>query len=255
MIICYLNNVYMLFLPAYTSHVFQSLDLGCFSSLKSAYRRFLGEYTALTDSTKVGKARFLEFYAKAREIGLREENIRSGWKATGLYPKNVAKPLKSRWVVKQKRPATLPPTTSDISTPKRGGDIIKLFAEKNNSPTSRLSIRKAANALDKIAMDIILKDREIERLREELAKTKPPKRQKIQPEPNKCFASLTEVLAQANYKPPQRRRKPAQNVVVDGSGDSSESENEQVSARRSARDRRPTDQFLNRDLDADDESD
>ncbi len=93
---CYLNNVHMLFLPAHTSHVLQPLDLGCFSSLKSAYRRFLGEHTALTDTTKVGKANFLEFYAKAREIGLREENIRSGWKATGLYPKNVAKPLNSR---------------------------------------------------------------------------------------------------------------------------------------------------------------
>jgi len=42
------------------------------------YRRFLGEYSALTDITKVGKANFLEFYAKAREIGLREKNIRSG---------------------------------------------------------------------------------------------------------------------------------------------------------------------------------
>src|SRR5438045_4864502 len=129
MIIYYLNNIHMLFLPTYTSYVLQSLDLGCFSSLKIAYRRFLGEYSALTDTTKVRKANFLEFYAKAREIGLREENIRCGWKATGLYPKNMAKPLNSRWVVVRKRPATPPPVISDISTPKRGSDIIKLFVE------------------------------------------------------------------------------------------------------------------------------
>src|SRR5436189_4756004 len=90
-----------------------------------------------TDTTKVGKANFLEFYAKAREIGLRKENIQSGWKATGLYPKNVAKPLNSRWVVVRKRPATPPPIISNISTPKRGSDIIKLLAKKNTSPTSR----------------------------------------------------------------------------------------------------------------------
>ena len=102
MTLCYLNNVHMLFLPAHTSHVLQPLDLGCFSSLKTTYRRFLGEHTALTDTTKIGKANFLEFYAKAREIGLRKENIRFGWKATGLYPKNVAKPLNSRWVVRRK---------------------------------------------------------------------------------------------------------------------------------------------------------
>ena len=96
MTIYYLNNVHMLFLPAHTSHVLQFLNLGCFFSLKTAYRRFLGEHSALTDTTKIGKANFLEFYAKAREISLREENIRFGWKATRLYPKNVAKPLNSR---------------------------------------------------------------------------------------------------------------------------------------------------------------
>ena len=93
---CYLNNVYLLFLPAHTSHILQPLDLGSFSSLKAAYRRFVGEYTAETDKSKLGKAKFLEFYAEARKIGLREQCIRSGWKATGLYPKNVRKPLGSR---------------------------------------------------------------------------------------------------------------------------------------------------------------
>ena len=75
----------------------------------------------------------------------------------------------------QKRPAIPPPIIS-ISTPKRGGDIIKLFANKNTFPTSRLSIRKAAITLDKVTMDIILKDREIIRLREELTQVKLPKR-------------------------------------------------------------------------------
>jgi 4-hydroxybenzoate polyprenyltransferase len=169
MAMCYLNNVHLLFFPAHTSHVLQPLDLGCFSSLKTAYRRLVGEHTALTDTTKVGKANFLKFYAKAREIGLQKENVQSGWKATGLYPKNVAKSLNSRWVVVAKRPAIPLRVTSDISTPKRGGDVVKLFAEKSGSPTSRLSTRKAAAALDKVAMEVILKDREIERLRVQLA--------------------------------------------------------------------------------------
>jgi len=68
----------------------------------------------------------------------------------------------------QKRPAIPPPVIS-ISILKRSGDIIKLFVNKNTSPTSRLSIRKAATTLDKVVIDIILKDREIARLREELA--------------------------------------------------------------------------------------
>jgi len=159
------------------------------------------------DTTKIKKANFLEFYAKAREIGLREENVRSGWKATGLYPKSVAKPLRSRWVVLPKQPTTPPPNTSDISTPKRGGDVIKLFAEKNRSPTSRLSIRKAATALDKVAMEVILRDREIERLQAQVAQAKPPKRRKIIQDPNERFSSLAQILTQANQEPRQRIRK------------------------------------------------
>jgi hypothetical protein len=77
MTICYLNNVYLLFLPAHTSHVLQPLDLGCFSSLKTEYRRHVSDYTALTDKTRVRKAKFLKFYAQARQIGLSKANIQS----------------------------------------------------------------------------------------------------------------------------------------------------------------------------------
>ena len=35
------------------------------SSLKTAYRRRAGKHTPLTDTTKVGKAKLLEFFAKA----------------------------------------------------------------------------------------------------------------------------------------------------------------------------------------------
>jgi hypothetical protein len=63
---CYLNNIYLLFLPAHTSHILQPLDLSCFSSLKTEYRRQVGNYTALIDETQVGKARFLKFYTQAR---------------------------------------------------------------------------------------------------------------------------------------------------------------------------------------------
>jgi len=157
MTICFLNNVYLLFLPAHTSYVLQPLDLGCFASLKTAYRRLVNEHITLTDITKIGKAAFLEFYAKARETGLREENIRSRWKAIGLYLNNVTKPLKSRWVVIPLQLTQPLPTTSDIISPKRGSDIIKHLTKKKHSPASRLFIRKASTALDKIIMEDAIK--------------------------------------------------------------------------------------------------
>jgi hypothetical protein len=47
----------------YTSYILQPLDLGCFSSLKTEYRRYISNYIALTDKTRVKKAKFLKFYA------------------------------------------------------------------------------------------------------------------------------------------------------------------------------------------------
>jgi hypothetical protein len=68
-----------------------------------------------------------------------------------------------------KRPAIPLYNTSDILIPKCGGDVVKLFAKKSGSPTLRLSIRKAAAALDKVIIEVILRDREIERLQVQLA--------------------------------------------------------------------------------------
>ena len=59
---------------------------------------------------------------------------------------------------------------------KYNSDIIKLFIEKNNFLTLRLLIRKTANIFNKIVIDVILKDRKIKRLREELVKIKSLKR-------------------------------------------------------------------------------
>jgi DDE superfamily endonuclease len=74
----FLNNVYILFLPAYTSYVTQPLDLGCFSSFKAAYRRLIGDFLTLTDTIRVSKAKFLEIYSQARLISLRKANILTG---------------------------------------------------------------------------------------------------------------------------------------------------------------------------------
>ncbi|KAM5527030.1 transposase [Fusarium oxysporum f. sp. phaseoli] len=185
----------------------------------------------------------------------------NGWTSNDIavewLGKVVAKPLNSRWVVVAKRPAIPLPVTSDISTPKRGGDVVKLFAEKSGSPTSRLSIRKAAAALDKVAIEVILRDREIERLQVQLAQAKPAKRRKIVQDPNERFASLTQILAQANREPQQRVRKArnaVQEVIIVEGESSSESEEEPALARRSARNRRPTKCYMERDSGADEES-
>src|SRR5205814_334362 len=47
---CYSENIFLLFLPAHSSHVLQPLDIGVFSALKAAYRRYIGELASQNDS-------------------------------------------------------------------------------------------------------------------------------------------------------------------------------------------------------------
>jgi 4-hydroxybenzoate polyprenyltransferase len=72
------------------------LDLSIFSPLKAAYRKELSNLSLLTDSTPIGKRNFLLCYQKAREQSIIAQNIKAGWRATGLWPLNMAKPLMSR---------------------------------------------------------------------------------------------------------------------------------------------------------------
>ena len=73
----------------------QPLDLSIFSPLKHRYRKEVGYLSFLTDSSPIGKQSFLICYQKARKDALSNSNIRSGWKATGLWPRSLAKPLMS----------------------------------------------------------------------------------------------------------------------------------------------------------------
>ena len=91
---CFLNNVYCCYLLAYCSHGIQPLDNGVFNALKAAYRKELANMASLTDSTPVDKVKFIRAYAKAREVGMTQKNILSGWRTTGNWPISRAKALR-----------------------------------------------------------------------------------------------------------------------------------------------------------------
>jgi 4-hydroxybenzoate polyprenyltransferase len=59
---CYINNVYLLFLPPHTSHVLQPLDQSVFGPVKAAYRKELAYLSQWNDSTIVGKRNFIGCY-------------------------------------------------------------------------------------------------------------------------------------------------------------------------------------------------
>ncbi|KAI0992759.1 hypothetical protein K3495_g15426 [Podosphaera aphanis] len=67
-----------------------------FDPLKTAYRKQLGLIAEWdTAGTVIGKRNFIACYSKARQVTLTSKGIISGWKWTGLWPVNAAKPLSS----------------------------------------------------------------------------------------------------------------------------------------------------------------
>jgi hypothetical protein len=82
---CAERSIITLCMPAYSSHLLQPLDVGCFSLLKAVYRRLVAENARL-GINHVDKPEFLSIYSKARLEALSTSNIYSGFRATGLIP-------------------------------------------------------------------------------------------------------------------------------------------------------------------------
>jgi hypothetical protein len=153
MYLYYQNNVYLLFLPLYISHVLQPLDLSVFSALKTHYRAAVSQLTLLTDSSPIGKQNFLSCYSQARKEALSTKIIKAGWQATGLWPKSTAKPLLSPLLLENSnskgdslqaiqsfnRPLVINSPQEVLSTPRKSTEIkaqVARFQELRNSDPS-----------------------------------------------------------------------------------------------------------------------
>jgi 4-hydroxybenzoate polyprenyltransferase len=209
---CFQNNVYLLFLPPHTSHVLQPLDLSVFSSLKSHYRKEVGFLNLLTDSSPIGKQNFLSCYAKARKEALSAKIIKNGWKATGLWPKSIAKPLLSPLLLEnsnakvntsQAIQSKLEASKIDsslvlLSTPRKSTEIKSQVARyqslgKSDPSTERILFRKIIKGFEK--QESVLADHsyKIQSLEVQLEKARPRKRMKVRTSPNSKFADIEQI--------------------------------------------------------------
>lgn len=99
-------------MPAHTSHLLQPLDVSCYSPLKVAYGREVQEL-ARQAVYHIDKEDFLQIYIKVRPAVFTEQNIKSGFLATGLIPYDPQRVLSSLTVTK----TPPPPSTADGVAP------------------------------------------------------------------------------------------------------------------------------------------
>ena len=91
---CFENNIRLCRLPSHTSHKLQPCDVGVFAPLKAAYRD-KAERLYQGGASIVGKEHFTSLYTSARNKAFTRKNITAAWAASGLFPFNPDRVLRS----------------------------------------------------------------------------------------------------------------------------------------------------------------
>jgi hypothetical protein len=82
---CQENHIITLCMPPHSSHILQPLDVSCFSPLKASYGKQIESLVRLRIN-HITKLEFLPAFKEAFQAAFSEQNIRSGFRATGLVP-------------------------------------------------------------------------------------------------------------------------------------------------------------------------
>ncbi|TIC94314.1 hypothetical protein CH35J_009308 [Colletotrichum higginsianum] len=145
------------------------------------------------------------------------QNIRSGWKWTGLWPVSMAKPLMSSLLL----PTTPKPSASSDqvskgqsrgkeaegwasassavawSTPRKMKDLsgqLKLFTElDNDAHTQRLLFMKVKKGFSEQAYELATAQHKLELLQAQVTNTAVRKRKAVQINPNTKFANIKDI--------------------------------------------------------------
>jgi 4-hydroxybenzoate polyprenyltransferase len=225
---CYSNNIHLLFLPPHTSHVLQPLDLSVFSPLKHAYRKRLGALALFNDSTPIGKQNFLNCYKLARIDALTVINCKAGWKASGLWPVRISKPLMNRLLLENSNKAVeqtprtskkdqVPEWNQDSSfivfkTPQKSEDIRDQARQITglgtaDPTTARVLFRKVAKSLDNKDYVIAQHELRIKQLEVRVLQLESRKRRKVVTSPNSKFVDI-EAIYKAQIEAGDRQNVP-----------------------------------------------
>ena len=91
---CFANNIILCRLPSHTSHKLQPCNVAVFAPLKAAYREQV-ERLERGGVNTIRKEHFTSLYSPAREKAFTSKNIIAGFAASGLFPFNPDRVLRS----------------------------------------------------------------------------------------------------------------------------------------------------------------
>lgn len=210
---CLKHSIDLLILPSHTSHVTQPLDVGVFSSLKAAMAKQVDQ-AALDEAHTITKSEFTTALAKSRVEAMTERHIRTGWRASGLFPFNP-----EDFFSKLKEPSPPPPSASQQLARTLLGSITTLNEEyiqnhDDELPThAKVHMRTLAETAATLkAKNTILEDKENRREAAGIREKRPRAGMTTRYQGTFFFSTesmlrTAEELEEANRsKPPRKKR-------------------------------------------------
>ena len=85
------HGVDMISLPSHTSHALQPLDVACFKPFKTALKAYRNKWMVQNSGGKVEKDILAQWVDLSLKKALSPNNIRRGFRATGIWPLNLDK--------------------------------------------------------------------------------------------------------------------------------------------------------------------
>jgi hypothetical protein len=204
---CFTNNVHLYYLIPHSSHILQPLDLSCFSAVKSRYRAQIAALAKYEDSAPIKKLRFVEYYHKARNEGLTQQNILSGWRAAGISPWNPRKVIRSSQLtinnqidqITPKSPPQRTPTASEqiLHTPQNKRDFLKavqmITAQESIPRPVRWLLSKTGKAFDNLHHLHSQHSLQIQAQQKKLDELANKRRKKVAIDCNQMFANIAKI--------------------------------------------------------------
>lgn len=223
---CFLNNIYLLFLPAHTSHGLQPWDNGPFGVLKVAYRKELSHLSALNDSGNGGKIQFMNCLIEARKA-LTPKVLKGGWKHTGNWPMSRSKALRHPEIQldQEKRKADEMGGEAEDSGAESEAvthDFITRLG-RGEDYEKRRKLRKVANATEDLQAENIILKQEIDSLKAQIKDLTKGKKRRAIPNPNARFQKVCEIV-EAGGNPNEA---PEAQIRSDSSSDEETGEDEE----------------------------